>query len=666
MTRIMTDSPKDGDNVTRLDAVRDAYKNAKPHKPKTEKPKGKGKGGGDEPPAPPRDDLFPPVLPPDSPVQALGVNGRDFFFLNAREQFQVLKDTDITMNPILALFGNGAYLRDHWPKYDRSGKFVINFDHGMLREVLISSCHMKGIWSPEDNVRGVGAWMEDDGTLVMHKGDRLFLSNGMSCRPGLRDHILYPAAPSLPHPVIVRPVPGGAAYIVEKKLCTWNWERGAVDAKLYLGHMVCSKLGAAQPERPIAFITGQSGCGKSKLSKLKRWIMSQNGVIRSEDATEAYIRQRVANTSLPVSIDEAESEGDERSSKRLRAIVKLARLAFTGAEQGRGQPGGQAQTFTGRNTFEFSAIVKPSLPEQDMNRMFVGQLNKIEWDGAKKERQPGEDWEEDEEEEDAEDIVLGSRQEWERIGQQLDGIILGQWKRYRKTLRAYKRALERAGHKSRGQDQFGALGAGYDLVMFDDDDTQCGYVERAREWAAMLPADSMPETSGYVSTHEACLKYLLGAAVDFRRDGGRTTIGQLMIDARKELEESLNDPAAARQLEQNGIKIFRDKRDMSRQVWWIAISHINPGLARIYRDSDWQGIAGAPGAWAQMLQRLRSPFGGIMTKTRAGAPLRLRFIGQPEYCTAISWETAFPPRGRDDEDDYLVAERDRYDGFNGL
>jgi hypothetical protein len=59
-----------------------------------------------------------------------------------------------------------------------------------------------------------------------------------------------------------------------------------------------------------------------------------------------------------------------------------------------------------------------------------------------------------------------------------------------------------------------------------------------------------------------------------------------------------------------------------------------------------------------MLQRLP----GNMCKGEGGKPLRLRFTRQPEYCTAIPWETAFPARGTSDEDDELVDNRDRNEG----
>jgi hypothetical protein len=164
---------------------------------------------------------LPPLrLPWDSPVTALGVNDRTYYFLNARGQFAALPDKDIGRNAIIGLFGGDEYLRTHWPKWDKSGKFVVNFDHGAMSPVLISSCHDKGIWTPEDNVRGVGTWAEEgDGgepLLVMHCGDKLFVSSmPAAVATGLRGRMLYPAASPQPHPV---KAPAGAAA---RLTCCW-------------------------------------------------------------------------------------------------------------------------------------------------------------------------------------------------------------------------------------------------------------------------------------------------------------------------------------------------------------------------------------------------------------------------------------------------------------
>lgn len=639
----------EGDNV-----IKAAFDKGQKHvpKPKVEKPSPK-KGGGE----PPGRDLPPGRLPWDSPVSALGVNDRLYYFLNARGQFAALPDKDIGRNAIIGLFGGDEYLKTHWPKWDKSGKFITNFDHGAMSPVLISSCHDKGIWTPEDNVRGVGTWAEDvegsEPVLVMHCGDKLYLSSGLAVATGLRGRMLYPAASPQPHPLKGAVGAGGPGDVLLGKLKTWNWSRGELDAKLHLGWIGAAVLGAAPDWRPIEWITGGSGSGKSTLMKLTRWVFGARAMITSEDATPAGIKHRTKNSSLPVSIDELESEGQ---NDRARDITKLARISSSGGESLRGSPAGDAMAFTARNAFQFSSINIPSLPQQDKNRMAILALEPVEWEGARRkpEREPGQDWDiEEEEVVDEEDTILGSRAEWGRIGQQLRGRILAEWPRYRKTFRAFRKALEAAGHNARGCDQFGALGAAYDLIMHEGIEA---VADRATAWADKLPANKLAETSGYSASHEACLAHLLGATIDAWRGGAKESVARLLRNARGEREElGANSRDSVQVLEQIGIKVYRDKRYGQVELWRVAISHTHPGLARIFASTDWKGIPGAPGAWAQAIGRLP----GAIKQIDSGKPLRLRFDGHPDYCTALPWDSVLPPAKDEEGEDEMVSERDR-------
>lgn len=605
-------------------------------KPKKHERKAKS-GGGPPPTEPPGRHIPPPLLPPESPVQALGVNGREFYFLNCRGQFMALTDKDIGRLAIIGMFGGVEYLRTQWPRYDRSGKSVINFDHGGIGEVLIKSCSVKGIWSPEESVRGVGCWAEerDDGStiLVMHCGDRLFLSNAMPPdEPGLRGRLLYPAAPAQPHPE-----KGGApGPRLLDKLRSWNWQRGEIDAQLHLGWMMSALLGAAPDWRPIEWVTGDSGTGKSKLMKLTRWVLGDHAMIKSEDATAAGIKRKVANSALPVSLDEQESDG-QQGNRKVSELIKLARIASSGGESVRGTPGTDAISFVSRNCFQFSSIVIPSLPQQDKNRMFIGVLEQM-----REARESAFAKKNDEDDDASQDEVLGDRDEWRRDGCRLRQRALDQWGRYRKTWKAYRRALLAQGHSDRGADQFGALGAAYDLAMHDT-----FVVQRADDWAAELPAAQLAETSGYAKNHEACLMHLLGAPVEVYRGGAKETVAQLLQTAREDIHSSTaNASSADDALQGIGIKVYRDPRDAA--AWWVVVANSHSALLRMFRDTDWSGLPGAPGAWSQMMERIA----GAVTKNPAGNRLRLKFQKVPLYCVALPWEAVFPDPRADDDDQF--------------
>jgi ABC-type cobalamin/Fe3+-siderophores transport system ATPase subunit len=106
-----------------------------------------------------------------------------------------------------------------------------------------------------------------------------------------------------------------------------------IDAQLHLGWMFAALLGAAPEWRPIEWITGDSGTGKSTLMKLTRWVLGEHAMITSEDATAAGIKRRVANSALPVSLDEQESDG-AGGNRKVQELIKLARIASSGGAVG--------------------------------------------------------------------------------------------------------------------------------------------------------------------------------------------------------------------------------------------------------------------------------------------------------------------------------------------
>jgi len=590
--------------------------------------------GGHRPP--------PTRLPREAPVKALGKLKNEFYFLNKSGEFISLIAKEISRNNIIALFGGDEYLVANWPSYNKDGEPTGEFKHGRLSPVLIASCEEMGLWDPSECVRDVGTWVEEDGTLVMHCGDILYTSGTPSrAGVGLRGRLLYPGAPRLPEPAAK--ATSAAAETVLELFETWNFDRGAIDGRLLLGWIGAAILGAAPEWRPMCWITGGRGTGKSTLLKLVKWILSKGSFIAAADATPAFLSQKIANSSRPVLLDELESTEDNR---RARAIIDLMRIASSGDERGRGSPGGQAMTFTVRNAFLASSIIIPPLRPADRSRLCILELHPIE---NKQVRETGGD------DEDAEDDpLLGDRERWQRIGRELRKRLLDGWPRYADTFRAYRKALRRHGHDARAADQFGALGAAYDLLMFDALD-----VANPDAWGAALPASTLAETSGSESDESACLAHLLAAKVQALRGGSHETVAHWLRTAREDKKNN-NDPDATRELAKHGMLLFRDARvdpDSKQEVWRLAISNTHDGLSKIFAGTQWAGAAGATNAWPQMFKRLP----GAMTHGANGKPLRLRIDGPRHYVTVLPWDTLFPDLDAQADADVieLVDQRDR-------
>lgn len=592
----------------------------------------------------------PDLLPGDGecPVKALGMKATDYYFLDKSGQFISFAAKDLGRLNIIALFGGDKYLVQTWPAYGKDGEPNGKFNHDRLGPVLIESCQAMGLFDPAERVRGTGTWQDDDGNLLMHCGDILVLSDtkekALRVGTGLRGRYLYPGSPSLPEPML-KAKPLDAASALLDQISTWNFARGETDAKLMLGWIGAALLGAAPAWRPMCWLTGNRGTGKSTLLKLVKWVIGHHGMISSADATSAGISQRVANSSRPVAIDELEASDDNR---RARDIIALARIASTGDSKDRGSPGGQAVSFQVRNCFLFSSIIIPPLRPADKSRLMILELKAIDKSKADEAAASVDD--------DQEDALLGSAEKWEKIGRQLRGRLLLGWSRYRQTFRAYRRALLEAGHDDRGADQFGALGAAYDLLMYDGLAADAG-----TQWAKNLPAKTLAETSGSESDESECLGHLLAATPGTFTKGSTESVAFWLRLARDEitggkLEENSE---ALRTLAKCGIKLYRvnDPSAGNHPAWELAIANTHRGLAQLFQGTQWASTAGSSSAWPQVFRRLP----GAQWRNAQSEQIRLRIDGQRQYVTVLPWESVFPPADveadRDEQERVRLTDR---------
>ncbi len=598
----------------------------------------KADGGGDKTPF--KRGAPPDLLPPDSPVKALGKLKMMYFFLNRSGELIEMAAKDLGRLNIIALFGGNKYLVQHWPAYHKgTDEPNGDFKHANLGPVLIESCDQMGLFDPAERVREVGTWLDDDGTLVFHCGDVLWVGD-KRVGTGLRGRYLYPGAPPMPEPLFKGAGPLNQASQVLDKLGTWNFARGETDARLMLGWIGAAMLGAAPPWRPACWITARRGSGKSKLLLLLKWIFGAHGMVSSADATSAAITQRVANSSRPVALDELEGSEDNR---RAKDIIALARIAASGDSKDRGSPGGRAVSFTVRNCFLFSSIMIPPLNAADRSRLAILELGPIEKRLADVADLPADDDADD-------DLVLGSRESWETVGRQLRARLIKGWPRYRRTFRAYRLALLQMGHDDRGADQFGALGAAYDLLMFD-----ALQPDQVDLWARDLPARSMAETGGNESDESECLAHLLAATPATIRGGMTESVAHWLRKAREDLElKTLEEKSdALRTLAKIGLRLnprFDPLRPGNAPVpWELAIANTHDGLAKLFAGTKWGSTPGSSSAWPQMFRRL--PGAQYRRDGEDSDFIRLRIDGVAKYVTILPWDTIFPPFNRANDPD---------------
>lgn len=583
-----------------LHHVADALDHAAPWEPEAGDPgpgapdMGQEQGGGRE-----RRPFF-ARLPDGWPVVPLGLIGDTYWYLDAIGQLRDLKAKDHSRLNVQALMGPYVdRLREAYPRFDKSGE-VVGWKPEDAAEALMTACADIGVWSPLNRVRGAGAWLNRDGGLVLHCGDRLWFGPGKGkrgggtwCDPGAQGGFVYPTAPAMQRPADGRAPPAAkdVGHEILSIFRTWNWTRGETDAVLLLGWLAAGMLGGALHWRPVVWVTGSKGTGKSTLSeKLLPGIFGEGGALEITDPTEASIRQMLKWASLPVLIDEAEAEEDNR---RLNAMVKLARLASSGGRITRGGADGQASEFVIRSCFLFSSILMPPLLTQDRSRMAILHLKPLAGGGRMPDLTPA---------------------RLDKLGQALRRRLVEQWHRFAQTLDLYRQALEGSGHTARGADQFGTLLACADLCLYD----QVPDSDSLAIWGERLQAPDLAELQDDEADETRCLAHLVTTQLDLWRQGQRLTLGHWVLKAAAEEGYYVGeeDLAAVNQaLTQYGVKVIRetkrrvDGKDVQVQGRWMAVANYHTALAKLFEGTHWAGRSSTMGNWVQSLRNLPGAFG---------------------------------------------------------
>lgn len=564
-------------------------------------------------------------LPFDCPVIPIGRNNDTFYYLDALGQFRELGPRDHAQLGLKALFTPAIHkLREYWPRYG-ADKQINGWRPEQAADELMNACGRRGIWMPQDRLRGPGAWLGDDGELVLHCGDALWIgavpSGGLSGyysgeigEPGLRDRYVYPAGAARQRPWDDGLAKGESAGIALLDLLkTWNWKRGEIDARLLLGWHVAGRFGGALAWRPVSWVTGGHGTGKSTLLTVLEYLAGADGLLKSGDITEAAIRQTVGHSTLPVLLDEMESSEDNR---KLLAIIKLARNAAGGTMSARGGQSHQASQFTVRSCFLFSSIVVPPLTRQDRSRIAILELGPMRAKPGASRFTPDRRW-------------LGE------IGRKIQRTVIDQWHRFEPTFEIYRNALRDVGHDERGADVFGTLLTMADLAMHPAagkaDDAAGDLREAAAGLVDQLTAESIAEWGDDAPDEVQFLNRLMSSPMDAWASGRKETVGSWVARAAG-LDRGHDEGDANKHLKQIGLAVIRHDNDDGRgETDWLAIANAADGLARLMLGTHWATASGATAPWVQAAGKLPGA---------CKLPKPLYFAGFNSRATLVPVETA--------------------------
>jgi hypothetical protein len=230
-----------------------------------------------------------------------------------------------------------------------------SFSASAAGEAIIAACKRAGPFNPT-SVRGRGVWVED-GEVIPNLGGPL--------RLGLRHQYLCF------EPI---PLPSDATFDTGRLIDLLDRFRfrDPKNARLLLGWLAIAPICGVLAWRPHCFVYGPPKAGKSTLHSLASALLTPLAISTTGDSSEAGIRQAVGPDSLPVIIDEFES--DQRRGSH-QAIVRLARSASSGTTPIlRGTPEGKVMQFSLRTAFFFSGINPAGLTPADASRILLLEL----------------------------------------------------------------------------------------------------------------------------------------------------------------------------------------------------------------------------------------------------------------------------------------------------
>lgn len=533
-------------------------------------------------------------LPNNCPIVALGQgqDGEHFYFLNTLGTVHTLAP-NAGKGHIDALFaGRPLYLNWAWPRWSAPKKgisYVVNWEAEQTRQALFAACAYKGTFELEDKVRGRGAWRDDDGSLIYHAGDAVWIAGRW--RPaGEHGRFIYPGRPAIGRPgeKYEKAGLGSPGDLLFQALQSWNWDRGELDARLMLGWTMTALVGGALEQRPVIYVVGTEGAGKSTLQKLLRLVM--NGALAStSNTTQAGIYQKVRQDSIAVMVDELEAKEDTRTTDK---ILELARIAYSGDKMQRGGKDGVGQEFAVMSSFLFSSISLPAMDAQDASRMGVLMMRE------RAKAKPGEP---------SVDVLkeLGLREgaKAQAVGRHLlkrmfkwfemDGAE-SRWDRLRAAIRG---ALLEAGHEDRSADTFGALAAGCHAALSD------GYPSKddLAQWADWLRADQLAETATREKTWRRCFSQMLQAQPDVFRTYSKKSVGALL----QEFRDNNDLETAISRLPDVGLTISFERgqpQDWEHARLFVPAKHA--ALHQLFAGSPWAGRMAAPGPWGGVLRQM--------------------------------------------------------------
>jgi putative DNA primase/helicase len=451
---------------------------------------------------------------------------------------------------------------------------------------MVKLAQERGVFMEEDRVRGAGAWI-DEGRVVLHCGDMLFVNGKPSTFDNLRSHFTYVAAPR-----VLKPADEALSNFDANRLrviCeSISWEN-PLSGALLAGWLAIAPICGALVYRPHIYLTGEAESGKSTvMDAIIKPVLGKMSLNVDGGTTEPAIREMMGYDGRPLVFDEAEP------SDSMISVIGLARKASTGSTV---KKFGQ-RPFKARFCACFSAINPPVNKTADESR--------ISFLVIKKNRKPT------------------AMQDYDDLMAMIDETItpdfsskliartLDNMDELMKNIKTFQRAARKSTGGARASQQIGTMLAGLYLLGRTDvvaPDFADEWVARY-EWTDHTIVDQQTDPIRLV-------QHIAGSLVRYSKTGADISIGELI-----NLVHSETDAPANKMLRYYGIAVHAGRVDIASR---------SQNLGRLLRETDWhekwsRTLSDVPGA-----ERRKIVYFGPGVKTSAvSLPVELFSIGDEE------------------------------------
>lgn len=511
------------------------------------------------------------------PVTALGHSDQKIFWYVASSGAIVgLRPGAHKKEQIDALFGGRVgWLIDVFPAYGKDGKPIRAVNYTQARRWLFQECLTAGFFQPDRDLRGPGAWRDEDGDLILHCGDEVLI-DGQWRRAGFRDGgFVYPRGRAEPRPGKAA-APAALGRELVGFLEAWNWisppgPDGKFAPALFVGWLGCAMICGALEWRPHIMVTGGRGTGKTTLDGLAAAILGAGGMLKASAPTEAGVRQALMGSARPVMLDEIEHDGESRRSKDLQ---NLARLGSTDGQGDvlRGSAEGRSMSFPIRACFYFSAILHAAFDPADASRITVLELGDLRGDPE------------------ASRAVRTAIAEFGAKGAALRARMIAGYERFLVNLSTHRDALASHGATLREGEQLGTLFASHDVLTTDhpsDPEVAADIASR------LIVSDYVPDSEDDGATQ--CLGYLQSSTIDASVVAGAPRVRRSVGEAvRMVIANPYQNSELHRVLKTHGIAVMTRQRPVM-----VCVANRHRGLEKLFEGSRWER-----GVWSQDLRRV--------------------------------------------------------------